>query len=283
MLSRAKAVLKDSITPSGMGVIEIHGGKLTNGLVLATADAITTLAGAVDDFKKQYGVSKNKAVDYLLCDALGWPLRAAEAAESAGKSVFLKAKALAPEAKRLGGGGIESLLLAELLAQPWTAAAYAAAQTGDKQPRDALPPPSPVAAPALAALSWAPPLPAPPPPAPPPCPHCTAAAADELGNFLPSMFEPLFAVLEEKPVKRRRIAEAARYAANETSRNTEYLLGERERFRSLVEQWMAHAASWQANWKRASDDNLALLTRFHELQHLMAGSGIFDARQLYRV
>ena len=209
MLSRAKAVLKDSITPSGMGVIEIHGGKLTNGLVLATADAITTLAGAVDDFKKQYGVSKNKAVDYLLCDALGWPLRAAEAAESAGKSVFLKAKALAPEAKRLGGGGIESLLLAELLAQPWTAAAYAAAQTGDKQPRDALPPPSPVAAPALAALSWAPPLPAPPPPAPPPCPHCTAAAADELGNFLPSMFEVLFEVLKEKPVKRRRIADTS--------------------------------------------------------------------------
>ena len=99
MLSRSKAMLEGrEAMPSGLGAVA--DGKLTNGLVLAAADVITALAKPdCPGFKLP--ISKNKAVDYLVCDALGWPFRpCAKDAETAGKSVFTKAKTLADDEAR---------------------------------------------------------------------------------------------------------------------------------------------------------------------------------------
>ena len=95
--------------------------------------------------------TKNKAIDYVLLDAIDRPFRDdPDAAEKAGKGVFKAVGEIEPKAARLVRA-CKDAELSVLLSAPWCSAAYAAAppespQTGAKRPREegaAMPPPPP--------------------------------------------------------------------------------------------------------------------------------------------
>ena len=150
LLPRARAVLTSDATQvrrSGLEKVRLQDGKLNNAMILSAAAAV----GRVWRGGAKVASTKNKAIDYVLLDAIDRPFRDdPDAAEKAGKGVFKAVGEIEPKAARLVRA-CKDAELSVLLSAPWCSAAYAAAppespQTGAKRPREegaAMPPPPP--------------------------------------------------------------------------------------------------------------------------------------------